>query len=264
MALAAHAVHLTGQLRAIDAGWITIRRGKKIASVQFHSRSKLHGAKPGDRVRVTARPNHSGSWSVSKLRILVRAAIPKVRITSGPTGLVHTGKATFGFTYSGPVLWLACSLDGSAWFGCASPAVMPTLGPGPHRFGVLVMNGRHSTILIHDWQIGNDVPKVVTPTTPPVNTALPTISGTAKSSQTLSATAGTWSGSPTGYTYQWMRCPSASDASTCKSIGGATGSKYTCTTNDVKSYIRVQVTAVNIIGSTKAISAATAQTAPSV
>jgi hypothetical protein len=264
MALAAHAIHLTGQLRAVDTGSITIRRGHKIATIQFRGRSKLRGAKPGDQVRVTAKPNKKGYWSVSKLRILVRAAAPKVRLTSGPTGLVHTGAARFGFTYSGAVIWVACSLDGSAWFGCASPAAMPTLGPGDHVFGVLVMNGRHSTVLVHDWTIASDVPKVVTPTTPPKNTGLPTISGTAKSKQTLSATAGTWSGSPTGYTYQWKRCTSASDASTCSSIGGATGSKYTAQTADVNDYLRVYVTAVNVIGSTTVASAATAKTAPSV
>jgi hypothetical protein len=263
MAAAAHAVHLSGQVRAVDAGTITIKRGSKVATLRVHRRSKLHGALPGDRVKITAKPDSSGYWAVSKLRIVVRAAAPRLRITSGPSGTVHTGAATFGFAYSGTVLWVGCSLDGSAWFGCGDPARMPTLGPGVHRFAVLAMNGRHSTIAIHDWTIAKDVPPVAVPTAPPANSGLPVISGTARSRKTISATAGKWSGSPTGYTYQWKRCTSASDASTCSSIGGATGSSYTCQTADIDQYLRVYVTAVNVVGKTTVASAATAKTLPS-
>jgi subtilisin family serine protease len=41
---------------------------------------------------------------------------------------------------------------------------------------------------------------------PPVNTAVPTITGTASTEQTLSASTGSWTESPTSYAYQWQRC----------------------------------------------------------
>ncbi len=43
---------------------------------------------------------------------------------------------------------------------------------------------------------------------PPTSTALPTISGTTTQGAQLSSSTGTWNGSPTGYSYQWLRCDS--------------------------------------------------------
>src|SRR2546423_13569101 len=43
--------------------------------------------------------------------------------------------------------------------------------------------------------------------TPPQNTTLPTIDGTAEVDQTLHASPGAWSGSPApAFTYQWQGC----------------------------------------------------------
>ena len=43
----------------------------------------------------------------------------------------------------------------------------------------------------------------------PSNTTPPAVTGTPKVGQTLTVSNGTWTGSPTGYTYQWQRCTSA-------------------------------------------------------
>ena len=87
----------------------------------------------------------------------------------------------------------------------------------------------------------------------PVNTALPAITGTAQQGDTLTTTNGTWTNSPTGYSYQWQDCL----ASLCTNIGGATGSSYVLQSSDVGDTIDVIVTAINAGGSTPVTSTET-------
>src|SRR4051794_41854075 len=52
----------------------------------------------------------------------------------------------------------------------------------------------------------------------PVNQTEPKIAGTAQVGQTLTASPGTWSGSPTSFAYQWRRCNAQGNG--CANIGG--------------------------------------------
>jgi acid phosphatase type 7 len=89
--------------------------------------------------------------------------------------------------------------------------------------------------------------------TPPVNTGAPTVAGTARDGQTLSADAGTWSGTPPiSYAYQWRRCDSGGLA--CVDIAFATSATYTLTPTDVGATLRVAVTASNAAGSSGPVS----------
>ena len=91
---------------------------------------------------------------------------------------------------------------------------------------------------------------------PPVNSSLPTIAGTAKEGQTLTASNGSWGGvTPISYAYQWQRCNSS--GSNCGSISRATNQNYVASGTDVGKTIRVQVTATNADGKSQALSAAT-------
>jgi hypothetical protein len=90
----------------------------------------------------------------------------------------------------------------------------------------------------------------------PSNTATPTISGTPQQGSTLTASDGTWSGSPTGYAYGWSRCDQNGDA--CSPISGSTSKSYQAQSTDVGHALRVTVTATNADGSSSATSAPTA------
>src|SRR5205823_2557864 len=64
---------------------------------------------------------------------------------------------------------------------------------------------------------------------------------------------GTWSGSPTSYTYAWSSCDSSGAG--CSAIAGANSASYGLTSADVGHTLRATVTAINAGGSTPATSA---------
>lgn len=74
----------------------------------------------------------------------------------------------------------------------------------------------------------------------PENTDLPTISGTPQVDETLTCNPGTWTNSPTGYTYQWEADGSA--------ISGATSSTYAVTSSEAGKVLSCVVTASNTGG----------------
>jgi hypothetical protein len=74
--------------------------------------------------------------------------------------------------------------------------------------------------------------------------------------QTLTASTGSWSGSPTGYAYQWLRCDSS--GASCAAVSGATSSGYGVQSGDVGSTLEAAVTASNAAGSASGTSAPTA------
>ena len=111
----------------------------------------------------------------------------------------------------------------------------------------------------------SDQTEVVAPATSsaaPKNTSPPTISGTPKVGQELTAEDGTWSGNPTGYAYQWQRCDA--DIASCTSVIGATGKTYGVRLADLGYRLRVAVTARNAKGTATTNSAITAIVAPAV
>ena len=100
-------------------------------------------------------------------------------------------------------------------------------------------------------------PTTTTSATPvPVSTSAPAISGSAKQGQALTTSLGSWSGSPTTYSFSWLHCNSS--GASCAAIGGANSSSYSLASSDVGGTERVRVTASNGAGSASADSAQTA------
>lgn len=86
---------------------------------------------------------------------------------------------------------------------------------------------------------------------PVSNTAPPSIAGSAREGQTLTAAAGSWTGTtPMSFAYQWRRCDGA--GSSCADIAMANSTSYTLTPADDGATIVVRVTAANAAGSAAA------------
>jgi hypothetical protein len=86
----------------------------------------------------------------------------------------------------------------------------------------------------------------------PVNSTLPTITGSHVQTLTLTEHNGTWTNNPTSYAYQWERCDS--NGSNCTAISSATSQKYALVKSDVGHTIRVQETASNAAGASSPVS----------
>ena len=96
----------------------------------------------------------------------------------------------------------------------------------------------------------------------PNSTAEPRISGSPVVGRTLTASQGSWSGAPTSFAYQWVRCPrdgGLPSGANCAAIGGATTTQYIVATADVGFRLRVRVTASNADGSATVASNATSR-----
>jgi hypothetical protein len=87
------------------------------------------------------------------------------------------------------------------------------------------------------------------PSAAPVNVEPPTITGTARVGEVLTAHNGTWDNAPTTFRYRWLRCNQLGNSCVLLAADGQT---YRLAQVDVGNTMRVRVIAVNADGSTAA------------
>ncbi len=98
-------------------------------------------------------------------------------------------------------------------------------------------------------------PAGTSPAARPTSVKPPSILGTAEDGQVLTSSVGTWTGSPTRFTYRWRRCNAGGTA--CIAIPHATGPRRTLTPDDIGSTLSLVVTATGKGGAASATAATT-------
>ena len=158
--------------------------------------------------------------------------------------------------------WQQCDGAGA---GCAPipGATLETYTPGAASIG-------HALVVSVTATTKAGAAAASSPPTAPISTATgvalpavvaqPQIQGALQVGQTLTASTGTWSGSPTVYTYAWQRCNAA--GAECTPIANATLPTYVITPGDVNATLTLLVTAKNTAGTTPATSPPSAAVLP--
>jgi len=180
-------------------------------------------------------------------------------VLSGVAAVHETLSTTTGTWNTGVVYayqWLRCAANGT---GCttipratsATYVAVAADGGNTLEARVSATNAAGTTVAL-----SNRSGSVVAV---PAARKAPHISGRARVGRRLLTGLGSWSGPPTAYRYQWLRCNGRGKS--CVHISHATHSTYRVAKHDGRHRLRVRVTAVDIAGTGTAISAATARVA---
>lgn len=176
----------------------------------------------------------------------------------GQTLTTTTGTWTLNGTPTYTYRWQRCNPNAS---GCAD--ISGETGNTYVLRSADVTNAVRSVVTVDDADAGTQeqASAVTDPVSPaaglvPANTAVPTISGSPRSGETVTAAEGQWSGvAPITFTYEWQLCDSTGAA--CTVLAGATAKVLVLPANAVGKTVRVKVTGANATGSASAISSAT-------
>jgi hypothetical protein len=182
---------------------------------------------PALNIQNTALPVVSGAW------------------TEGTTISTTTGSwsATGTFTYQ----WQSSS-DNSTWAdisGATSSTFVLTSSEASKYVRVQIVNTTSSGAGIAQSASRSKVGA-------PFNTALPAITGTLKIGSTQTVSTGTWSNTPTSYSYQWQK---SSDGISWINLSGETANTYVPTFDVANLQIRVNVGGVNTVDTATVTSA---------
>jgi serine protease AprX len=137
---------------------------------------------------------------------------------------------------------------------------LTTLAPGSYTLRVTAVNGSGAFIADVSGGVAGTAsvpPPPPPPPPPPTVVTAPSIAGTPREGEVLTAAEGTWSATGSlSFAFQWRRCDAS--GAICTDVSGATSRTYALGSFDVGSTLRVVVTATAGGGSASATSAATA------
>jgi hypothetical protein len=190
------------------------------------------------------------------------------------TGFSLTGTATVGATLTANAgswtntptkytyTWKRCDASGN---NCNTTISNSTTSSTTGTYKLLAADDRHTVIVSVSAQNAAGMGSAQTSSATgivngePVNTVLPSITGTATVGQTLTAHTGAWTNSPTKFTYTWQRCDAL--GSNCNTIS-ATSSTYKLVALDHNHTLKVTVTASNTAGASDAKQSAATSVVP--
>lgn len=225
------------------------------------------------RVRETGTNGVGSSSATSNATAQVAAAIePPASVAppavSGTALLGRTLTAVPGSWTGSPPLalsvqWQRCNASG---VGCADVPGATTASylVGPDDLGLTLRVRETATnVAGSSSAVSAATAVVVDPGNPPAPLTLPTIAGTPRVGETLSAGPGTWTGTgPIAFSFQWQRCGPIGGG--CTDLPGATGTTYLLGPEDFERTIRVREIGTNLAGSASSTSDATAQIAQAI
>jgi hypothetical protein len=214
---------------------------------------QTYEAQPGDvggTLRVEEFAKNAGGTSAPATSAATAEVLPAPPVnTFSPTitGTAQQGKELteqHGGWENNPtsykVEWLRCNAEGEACvpIGASEETYVATAGDVGHTIRVTELAKNAG---------GTGEPATSSPTSVvvppvPVNETPPTITGTDKQGESLTAHHGSWSNEPSGYEDKWLRCDDKGAA--CEETG-TTGETYLLATSDVGHTVRVEETATN-------------------
>ena len=207
-------------------------------------------------VVVVTATNTAGSASATSAATSVVIGLPAntvLPVITGTAAQSQTLSASTGTWTNSPTSY------SYQWKSCTAPATCTNVGTNSATYLVASSDVGHTLVVAVTATNAAGSPSATSTATAvvvglPANTAVPSISGTAAVGQTLTASTGTWTNSPTSYSYQWQRCPRGSS---CVDVNN-TSQTYPVGQVDVNATLQVVVTATNAAGSVPSTSAPTA------
>ncbi|HEV3035667.1 MAG TPA: hypothetical protein VGX72_12850 [Solirubrobacteraceae bacterium] len=200
--------------------------------------------------------NVAGSTSVTtSLTGLIEGLLPVNNVLPGVSGLLKEGQllsvGTGSWSGSEPISysyqWQLCEALGKS---CSN--ISEATGSGLKLSSLDI--GKTLDVVVKATNVAGST-SVTTSLTGliegllPVNSVLPSITGTLLEGKSLTANAGTWSGTgPITYSYQWQLCGPLGEA--CKNVSEATASVLSLIAPYVGDTVDVVVKASNVAGST--------------